>query len=527
MTETTISFLGCNITPLKFVTTEIKSNKIVISTCYYLPYDFNLEDIRNVQSYLFGLIENIESFQYKINTFCDPKNTWIYRVYLDARILEIENISQHKNIIKYKSFILFISNFIKQYIERMQQYQSKYQFIEIYTYRTNITTISGHFGTLMRFHPIIQDNVTVCIMRNCRNSISPLDLVIQDFWINNTTLSFMEYSASKSYTFKKRNIITGKIHYEPSIEILKHFYKLHIEDITEINKIQRVLAGLVSCRLTSSMKLQITKYFNDVVNDYILTDNLDGIDEKFKYGIDEVIISYLSSKYILDDKFTITCFQIYNPIFTSINPIYEWFKNFLETPELHNLLYFFENTELLTTFPNSYSFIWNALSSNMLREFTEPFNGHFLPVEGITDITYLLTSVDWKKKPILEFVYPPSGTKHLYELLSLICSYDNDKDKQFKNAPVINDKMSHYLSYNVFDIRDADIIEKLFKMFDEQYTKENFQPFLIIPNDMNITGISNPESAISAIKHKLIEYATPIAIGGKRSNKKTKKHILL
>jgi hypothetical protein len=220
------TYLDCKIECIKsaIVPYTLKREKpankvIVVSTCYF--FSDKLDD-RGI-GYFFELIANIESFMIKINKYTTNPSQWIYRVYIDKIIFMIDKIEEALSTIKtentnnecitnicrnYKNnidIIYFICNFFKKYIEFIKIHD-KYSNIEIYTYENkNLMRhlksnpehiIAGHigsFGTLIRYHPLTDERVDVCIMRNCADNFTPLDILIQDYWIERDERKYMEY----------------------------------------------------------------------------------------------------------------------------------------------------------------------------------------------------------------------------------------------------------------------------------------------------------------------------------------------
>jgi len=228
------SFLGCNIKCIKpSINHNDNKTKIVVSTCYFMASNFSITD--KSFTYIDGLIENIESFQMKIDRFTNKPERWIYRVYIDETIMNLKNLMDNIlskdtpfitknnlsnsniekieiNIKKNYNELLYLYNLLIKYIEHIKKNVSnpKYNQIEIYTYSNDEIKyklvsnpsfkISGHiatFGTLMRYHPLTDPNVAVVIMRNSSTNLSPLDIIIQNYWINNTGYKYMEFKIYK------------------------------------------------------------------------------------------------------------------------------------------------------------------------------------------------------------------------------------------------------------------------------------------------------------------------------------------
>ena len=98
MTSKFDKFLNCDITNIKKAvdttytsnTSNTSNNIIVVSTCYFTPSDFSVNN--KTFNYFNELIANIESFQMKINKYTTNPSRWIYRVYIDSSVLELKSI---------------------------------------------------------------------------------------------------------------------------------------------------------------------------------------------------------------------------------------------------------------------------------------------------------------------------------------------------------------------------------------------------------------------------------------------------
>ena len=316
------NFLGSKITPLKIYKGDVIGKKIVVSTVYFFSSLYKEEESYEKHSltYFTELIKNIESFQIKINEFTSKTseninaNTWIYRVYIDNSIFRFDEIianiesasnNNKKNSLintiiksKYKELYFYLAEFIKQYIDKITketttEEQNKYKNIEIFTYENeNLYSrlisnsrkiITGHietYGTLIRLHPLIEPNIDVCIMRNCSCSFTPLDIKIQDYWINTRSEQHMEYSFL--YTFNKNN------ERSKTFKNGKDYYAC-----------QRKGAGLYSCKLDDIYRKYFTKEFNDIYKNYLAQNNKNPNikkEVKFCYGIDELVLSNIIAK---------------------------------------------------------------------------------------------------------------------------------------------------------------------------------------------------------------------------------------
>ena len=355
------TFLNCKIKCIKKATTVYETTPnpediIVMSTCYFIPSNFSKNE--KTFKYINELIANIESFQMKIDRFTTNPNRWIYRVYIDSSLLELQSImdtllskkkdkTRHtnnnlkneniveilKNIKENYNFYLFIYLLLTKYIEQIKliDKNSKYTQIELFTYEntdirhklSNSSYISGNidtFGTLLRYHPLTDKNIGYCIMRNCSHNLTPLDIIIQNYWIENTTKEFMEYRL-KDYMFN----IDSTYNRRKIINTHKHIYNQNnikpnttYKNTTNINKTKkntntklcfldfscnRVLGGLFSVKIKHNHDNYIKK-FNSFTKKYIdnktllKTYNRKDFNnkEKYKYGIDESIILYIIPK---------------------------------------------------------------------------------------------------------------------------------------------------------------------------------------------------------------------------------------
>ena len=82
-------FCGAKLKTIK-KTKNIIHDKIVVSTCYFPAISFNLYD--KPIEYINELIANIETFDIKIKQFTSNPEKWVYRVYIDETIFNMENI---------------------------------------------------------------------------------------------------------------------------------------------------------------------------------------------------------------------------------------------------------------------------------------------------------------------------------------------------------------------------------------------------------------------------------------------------
>jgi hypothetical protein len=198
----------------------------------------------------------------------------------------------------FTNLIGFFKKYIEKITELSKDVNSKYRNIEIITYENeniysklksdSTKNIAGHietFGTIMRLHPLISEDVDFCIMRNCSNSFTPLDIKIQDYWINEheRTEILMDYFIP-TYGFTLDSI-NNKIMTNNEI------------------KIRRLPGGLTSYRNNNS---QIRDILINNINS--ISKQMDEIQKStnnikhgtYKYGIDEIILS----KIFNDSSFT-------------------------------------------------------------------------------------------------------------------------------------------------------------------------------------------------------------------------------
>lgn len=569
-------FLGCDIELIKPSNGEIKGKKkIVVSTCYFLNDSFSFSDKEKVLGYLISLIDNLEVFQYKINAFCDPANTWIYRVYIDAIVFEIPSIIRqisaekisaftkqnhaneklskiHENILENGDLLMFISNFMSAYIESMKS-NEKYDKIEIYTYRNDKIlshllsnpeiVVAGHqqtFGTLLRFHPITEDNVDICIMRNCSTSLTPLDLVIQDYWINKTEFPYMEYK-SDGYSFVKKGLIFGheEITYQPSQDIMQKLYP----SIT-VDNLRRSFAGLISCRVIPEKRILFQSKLNHLRNDYVMKNNLQ-INSKYQYGIDEGIIPLIFEELGTNEAnpniYTVKLTGDNKEYNYRYNPFYKWcikMNKSLTTQQSTNkkLNRYLPETDIIKTelkdqLPNQYSFLWNIYSASLLSEWCLEYKSHkddictksignYLSIENLNDIIFLLKSVDWLKKTLIDFYFEDEeGNKEYSESIKFLSNLTHSQYRPAEDYKEIQSKLQKYLHITSIDVKEEGQIKKLLRVLATQFTQYNFRPFLVIPENITINGVANP-SEVEIIKGKLIKYSdsqSPIQAGGAKS----------
>jgi len=531
------NFLGCKIEKLKYVTPSDGIQKIVVSTCYFL--NSFLEVSPRIFNYLTSLVENIESFQYKMDIFTTArgKYQWTYRVYIDSIIWQLPSILAAKpvftdvnlansrlkqinqNFDKNKKILIFICSFIQEYIKFMIRDlqvnpDSKYRNIEIYTYENEsaltklksdpLKFVAGHydtFGTLLRFHPLIEVGNYVCIMRNCSDLLTPIDIVIQDFWINNKQDDYyMEYYSEK-YKFEK---ISKNLRY-----FMQVLYKDIITTITSplINYFKRSFAGLISCRMFPGINDTFTERFNKLkgklVNSNINNRNNSMLkyntntNTKYLFGIDEISIPMIIPEfgiYGIQQELKYDNFALgKKPNYTSPLNTYRIssdYENDVFAPGLHPLQNVLQKINCHTDFnflrhiifnknsilPDKYSDIYGVLSKNMFAVNSLPIKFHGL--------IYLLKSIEWRKKPFFVFSYT---------------SDEDDGKKITTNDTFITlldgcmgpDKVrnNEFFFYNFLDLDSIDVnqgIQYLLRTIITQYTPDNFSPLLFIPEKLKI-----------------------------------------
>lgn len=304
--------------------------KIIVSTCYFLP-EFIIEQHKNTFNYLTTFIENVELFKYKIDkihTGEEIKDQYILRIYIDRIILDLnilENIKtatkNNKNnnnlsqfINKYeetKDAYNYITLCIREYIERIcNSNDEKYKNIEIISYFNNDLTkhlisnpntiVSGHFktfGTLMRYHPILMSDTNICIMRNLGDQITLLDLYIQKYWIDKTDKKYMEYYWG-NYIFQFfENYIYRKVAYliYNIVDTDSKSKGIGLDDVKLFFILgSRSLGGLIACKNNIDDHKVYKDLFTQLENNFFFKDDIDlKLEERFFYGIDEMIITYL------------------------------------------------------------------------------------------------------------------------------------------------------------------------------------------------------------------------------------------
>ena len=341
--EESNDFLGCNIEFLKKVTTPKPEGgkRIVVSTSYFLSYLYDFPKVGKTPFYYLNeLINNIETFKLKYNEFTRPGNQWIYRVYIDKTIFDPIINFDYDNAVKQIRFddnniyqititelddtikslqnlasnfykIDFIKEFMTKYIKHICESKlPKYENIEICTYYndnlvlkihenkyiTKITSdkdivISGHkdtFGTILRMHPLVCDDVDVCIMRNCSHNFTPLDMLIQDYWIHYTNYVYMTYE-TPMYHFGNRNNLKKifKIRNQNGHNLSNNI-RFDFNNPHQYISRTRNFAGLSSCRITPETRDEYKKLLADLFNDYIKPSYIEDDSMKYySYGIDE------------------------------------------------------------------------------------------------------------------------------------------------------------------------------------------------------------------------------------------------
>ena len=143
----------------------------------------------------------------------------------------------------------------------------------------------------MRYHPLTEDNTSVVIMRNCSHNMTPLDIIIQNYWIVSTDKEFMEY-VDITYGFVARSYLTQKQYLYKTL-----YNKTSNSKHTRSKKIKhfnydRTMAGLFSCRLKANntyYKTMFMQLYNKLSNN---NENITNY-LKFEYGIDEAITQFI------------------------------------------------------------------------------------------------------------------------------------------------------------------------------------------------------------------------------------------
>jgi len=362
-------FCGSRITQLK-TTKQPISGKIIVSTCYFPNYlhDFDKgywDDSRSL-NYINELIANIETFEMKVARYTSNPDKWVYRIYIDETIFNLEKIINnviphdeaknkkitkkhrrrrnrliyHKslrnktnnnlineldsyatairfNIINAYDVLLFIGKLMRKYIDMILECKdSRYDNIEIMTYsnpdlqmrlETNpdkiISGMIATYGTLMRFHPCLDKDARAVIMRNCSHNLTPLDLIIQNYWLEAVPeLEFMEY-VNITYDFTA----------DRNLPMREQWYKTFFDSAsntkhTKANKIRhfgydRVMAGLISAKLnsdgykTSTHYSQVFAKLHSKMQESLSSNSnifrMIDSDALYTYGVDEAVINFI------------------------------------------------------------------------------------------------------------------------------------------------------------------------------------------------------------------------------------------
>jgi hypothetical protein len=178
------------------------------------------------------------------------------------------------------NIFIFIETLLKKYIHHItndkNNTDSKYDNIEIYTYSNTdlqnkllsdpsklISPDVATYGTLMRYHPLTEQNVSAVIMRNCSHTLTPFDLIVQNYWmLEEKDKEFMEY-VDRTYKFAgHRNLPGRKLWY------MSLYHKSTNTKHTSAEKMRhylydRVMAGLISCKLNNKDSYnKINNFFN-------------------------------------------------------------------------------------------------------------------------------------------------------------------------------------------------------------------------------------------------------------------------
>lgn len=343
-----------------------EKDKIIVSTCYFPNYLHKFDKLngRNLD-YINNLIANIETFDMKVQRFTSNPEKWVYRVYLDETIFHLTEIIENilnphdlkqrqkktktrrfknirhyskslkdksnneiideldaiytmtrNNIINNYEILIFIEKLMTKYIDIITSSKdSKYANIEIISYTSHdysisklsdshkyITGLIETYGTLFRFHPCQDKDASVVIMRNCSHILTPLDIMIQNYWIEReTNLEFMEYFDKKYDFTADSDLSLRKEWYETFYNSAKNTKQEKINKIRHFGY-DRVMAGLISCKINgkyhtaehyASVFENLYKKMQDSIgNEKLPFVKLNKID-LFTYGIDEAVINYI------------------------------------------------------------------------------------------------------------------------------------------------------------------------------------------------------------------------------------------
>lgn len=363
-------FCGARINQIKSTKQPI-SGKIIISTCYFPNYLHNFDkgswsDTSKSLNYINELIANIETFEMKVARFSSNPDKWVYRVYIDETIFNLEKIINNvipyaevknkkitkkdrhwygrliyqkslrnktnnnlineldsyattirENIINAYDIFIFISKLLSKYIDMILECKdSRYDNIEIMTYsnpdlqihlETNpdkiISGMMATYGTLMRFHACLDKDAHAVIMRNCSHNITPLDLIIQNYWLEAVPeLEYMEY-VDITYDFTaNRNLPMRQQWYKTFFDVASNTKHTKASKIRHFGY-DRVMAGLISAKLNSDgynssahysqvfaklySKMQESLSRGDSIFRMIDSDSL------YNYGVDEAVINFI------------------------------------------------------------------------------------------------------------------------------------------------------------------------------------------------------------------------------------------
>lgn len=551
------TFLNTRITPKKEYNGEIKGLKIVISTCLFLDSLISINE--KTYSYINGLISNIETFQYKINDIILQDktviNTWIYRIYIDSIIFKIPELiayirtikqdntkkfnNDNKDIIDYDDNLdayLDFSMFLSEYIAYIKlSRDDKYKNIEIYEYENPDTLmyfktrelsdkhIAGHidtFGTLIRYHPLTEDSTNICILRNCSFNLTPIDLLIQHYWITYRSEKLYMTYAIPRYKF----IITDKLHSE-----LKK-YGLDID-----RKSFRFGAGLTSIRTTLETKIKIKIFFNKMIlpletnefKPFIGNKNNALKNEKYKYGIDEIILYKLLENLIglptfsnnnnnnsnsHNEKLLSNIFVIeldisgadYKGIFIKLEDNKYWNNFILQCNNMLN---------------SQYSICYLFLSLSMIAK------DRTLPSETL-NLGTLLNSIDFYKKPFI--IFNPMYLDKLNDIL--------EKYRGGIYTDLLLDQNNNFIIIKY----SRDNILEFIKQIVKAYSNDNYMPYIINLKDIHSNDSYNKsmkkqyqhdstllrfvKSHLSTLDSKLIpKHSESISSGGSLSKLYRKK----
>ncbi len=288
---------------------KLGKNINVFSTNVFIPMNGNIDYTSYL--YLTGFVKLVETFLSRtseLNT--KSSSNWMLFIYFDDMFNQtyikgselytessINNNNFNKRIKKHHSQF---GNQFKQlldlyqsYIKHIKENPSKYHFIKLYSYnckhlKDKFKKYLGHpstFGSVIRFLPLFDKNISRVFCINISHSISPkLSYLINEWIISNKPILTNGYINYPYPHYKTDNFI--------KLSISKAIKKKSINSPHNILFTPRILAGLLGFYKKDT---DTNWYFNLELFYNIIKALIDDANYKnnFEYGIDELILGLI------------------------------------------------------------------------------------------------------------------------------------------------------------------------------------------------------------------------------------------